>query len=136
MEDKGKYRDQLCKGRDDAQDGYDKAILSAAAGGLVVALGFVKTGASPIWPWLLLVAAASFAFSLLSVIHSFKTSGRSFDAAIAQVDSQVEDGLIYHETPGGPHTKTTERWNLMAFVALLTGIASLAVFVTLNLGRN
>jgi hypothetical protein len=84
----------LSKGRADAQDSCDKAIMSVAGGGLAVALGFVRPVSSPVWPSLLLAACGLFAFSLLGVVQSFRTSAKSFAKAMDQVDSQVDEDRI------------------------------------------
>lgn len=129
------YRTAICEGRDAAQDAYDKSILTVAGGALAVALGFVKTGGPPDSKWLLAVACALFAISLLSIIYSFKASRHSFDAQLAALDNRVDSEAVRRMRPGGKHSGLTEFLNTTAFVCLVFGIAALATFVIGNLGR-
>lgn len=134
-EDKEKYRDQLCEGRDEAQDAYDKAILTLSAGGLGLAIGLVRSEAPPQYLVLFMTACASFAAALLSMVYSFRVSLRSYDAALAELNGQGGKGSTYRERPSRRHAKSTERLNKTAFAFLVVGIVSLGTFVAVNLGR-
>jgi hypothetical protein len=139
------HRTTLRVGSEQAQDSYDKAVMSIAAGALGIALGFIKPQGQPVWKGLFLFACACFILSLIAVLYSFWCSRKSFDKELADHDSKTRESYARLEgvekaedacgRPGGGYARVTEFLNVSAGCTLVAGLAALSVFVVKNLGE-
>jgi hypothetical protein len=131
------YRDWLIKCRHEAEQNYDKAVMTLSGGALGIAIGFLHGSAERNLElvWCLVASWVFFGLSLFSTLVSFRMSSRAYLRAIAQVDNQVDVDCIRREGPGGRYTRATEALNWAALVALLAGVIFVAIFVSRNIHR-
>lgn len=126
------YRTWLVSAEQKAQEDFDKTILSLSGGALGISFVFLKDviGSNPIsQPSLLLGAWLAWAFSTFSVLTSYYLSHLALRRAISQVD----DGSIYSQAPGGPFARLTAILNASGAVLFLVGVCCITAFAGCNL---
>jgi hypothetical protein len=120
------YRDHLVSARENASRDYDKALLTLAAGALVISITFIHNIAPhPKDTGFVLVTWVLFAATLVAVVTSLLTSQRELLSAIKDHDA----GKVADNQRGN----VTTVLNIVAGVAFLLGVASLIVFALFNL---
>ena len=127
-----KYRDLLIKAEQQAQENYDKTVLSLSGGALGISFAFIKdvVGDHPlVCPNLLLAAWASWGLSVTMALFSFYFSFHALRIALHQVNS----GAIRDETPGSGFSLVTVTLNALAGALFLAGVILIVIFVANNL---
>jgi hypothetical protein len=120
------YRDHLVSARENASRDYDKAVLSLAAGALVISITFIHNIAPhPKDTVYVLVAWVLFAVTLVIVVVSLLTSQSGLLGAINDHDA--------HKDPGMQRQKLMTALNIIAGATFILGVVSLIVFAVLNL---
>ena len=126
------YVRQLIDSEKDAQDNYDKTILSLSSGALGISFAFIKdiVGTDPISnPSLLILAWICWVISMTSVLYSFYVSNRAFRKAI----DQAYKGHIFDEHPGGVFEKITNVLNVLSGSLFVVGLILIIIFVNYNI---
>ena len=127
------YRKWLVETEHQASRDFDKAIMTLSAGALGISIAFVRDLApQPVLhsvKWLG-YAWASLSLSLLAILISLLISQFALRRAIGQVDK----GTIRTEHPGGLLATLTVILNILAALALIAGVGSLAFFALANVG--
>jgi hypothetical protein len=120
------YRDHLVSARENASRDYDKAVLTLAAGALVISITFIhniaphpKDTAFVLAAWLLLAA------TLVIVVISLLTSQSALLGAINDHDA--------HKDSGKQRGMLMTVLNIAAGSTFILGVVSLIVFAVLNL---
>jgi hypothetical protein len=123
------HRQHLVQARENASRDYDKALLTLAAGALVISIAFIHNIAPHpkdigfvIATWIL------FSVSLVSIVTSLLTSQRELLAAINRHDKGIPDVRPESKSP-------TNLLSIIAGVTFLMGVVGLVVFALLNLNR-
>jgi hypothetical protein len=131
------FRQFLCECRKDASDERDKAVMAGAGGALALTIGFLRgTPSAPLLhPWLLALALISLALSYGAVLWSFWYSHKSYDLAIAVVDSDIEDARQKHAAARDTASRVTNWLNAGAVALLCVGVGALAFLFWFNYGR-
>jgi hypothetical protein len=131
------YRAEVKAGRDDAQDSYDKAIVTVSGAALGIAVGLLGTTggkADPPFKWALVASWFFFGLSLVSTLVSFQTSAASFGKQLDQVDKGVALAVLRQQKPGGWWSAATGFLNKTSWISLLIGIVLVGMFVATNMG--
>jgi hypothetical protein len=127
-----KFRDLLQQYAADAQDAYDKAVLTLSGGALGVSFAFIKdvVGTGPLHHWEWLVAAwSAWVLSTASKLWSFYSSEAAMQAAIDKWDDGEREwkGLLT-----APNLWTTIL-DKVAGVSFVLGVIAMGVFVVVTL---
>lgn len=131
MDPLAQYRKWLVETEHQASRDFDKAITTLSAGALGISIAFVRDLVpEPVlhsvkWlgsSWVLL------SLSLLAILISLLISQFALRRAIGQVDK----GTIRTELPGGLLATLTVILNILAALALIAGVGSLAFFALAN----
>ena len=129
------YRKWLVAAEQKSQEDFDKTILSLSGGALGISFVFLKDVIGPL-PILqsgfLLAAWLAWAFSTFSVLTSYYLSHLALRRAISQVD----DGTIYMQPPGGVFARWTAILNATGAVLFLVGVCCITVFAGSNLSSK
>jgi hypothetical protein len=126
------YRATLLELRREAQNNYDRYLLSLSGGALGLSIAFIKdiVRTNPaLGVTFALVAWGLWTLSLLAVLASFFTSKQALDLAIRQVDNEPRSDSRL----GGKFDKATAVLNLIAGLSFLVGTGFFVYFVSLNL---
>ena len=129
------YRKALVAAEQKAQEDFDKTVLSLSGGALGISFVFLKdvVGVNPIaHPSFLFLAWVSWAFSTFFVLASYHLSHLALRRAISQVD----DGTIYDQRPGGVFANWTAFLNGSGAVLFLTGVCFITLFAYSNLSNK
>jgi len=131
-DDLKQYRSDLIEAEKQAQEDYDKTILTLSSGALGISIAFIKNivGEGPIvapgflyWAWICWGA------SMASILVSFYTS----HLALRREIRNLSEGKTIEDTPGGIFDKITAILNPLSGVLLIVGIILIALFVANNL---
>lgn len=126
------YREKLLELEQQAQQSYDKTIVTLSGGALGLSLVFYEkvAGATPEGAVFLFLAWGSWALSLLCVLFSFYFSAKALRKAVEQVDR----GQIFSDEPGGASSQATRILNIGSGVFFLLGVLLMIAFAAINLG--
>jgi hypothetical protein len=128
------YRKWLVTAEQKSQDDFDKTILSLSGGALGISFVFIKDIIGPhpiVHPGFLLAAWLTWAFSTFSVLTSYYLSHLALRRAISQVDN----GSIYSQPPGGKFARWTAILNAAGALLFLIGVCCITVFACYNLSH-
>lgn len=128
------YRRTLQELEQQAQQSYDKTVLTLSGGALGVSFAFVSNiiGQSPVlWPAWLVVAWVSWGLSVTAVLFSFFFSHLALRKAVDQVDEES----IHRVRPGGAFDCITAVLNATGGGLFFLGVVSMVVFATHNMMR-
>lgn len=129
------FRRTLLDARQQAQNNYDKHLISLSGGALGVSIAFINNiiGNNPIhyqncllWAWILWIV------SIVTILVSFFSSHRAIEKAIRQVDNRE----VYEKHLGGGWDKVTSTLNIISGVAFLLGMLLIIFFIYHNLGGS
>lgn len=126
------YRKWLVAAEQKSQEDFDKTILSLSGGALGISFVFLKDVIGPhpiLQSGFLLAAWLAWAFSTFSVLTSYYLSHLALRRAISQVDN----GTIYKQPPGGAFARWTAILNAAGAVLFLVGVCCITVFAGSNL---
>ncbi|HET7833820.1 MAG TPA: hypothetical protein VFK88_12740 [Gallionella sp.] len=126
------YRKLLVAAEQKSQEDFDKTVLSLSGGALGISFVFLKDviGPQPIVQQGFLIAAwLAWAFSTFSVLTSYYLSHLALRRAISQVDN----GTIYKQSPGGTFACLTAILNATGAILFLAGVCCITVFAVANL---
>lgn len=129
------YRKWLVAAEQKSQEDFDKTVLYLSGGALGISFTFVKdiVGSQPIvLSTLLITAWFAWAFSTFSVLSSYYLSHLALRRAISQVD----DGTIYKQPPGGRFACLTAILNATGAVLFLAGVCCITVFAGANISTK
>lgn len=125
------YRIQLIEAERSSQTAFDRTLLALSGGALGLSLTFVDrligpgTASRVELLWVSWIAwAASLAVMLLS--HYFST------LAMRKAITQLDEGTIFQETPGGAYDSVIKIMNPAGGVLFLVGVATMIVFAIAN----
>jgi hypothetical protein len=128
------YRALLRQAEKEAQEHFDKTVLSLSGGALGVSFAFVKDIVGPATPScsaLLFVAWISWGLSATAVLGSFYTGHLALRRALYQIETE-ESGALYTMRPGGPAAVVTAVLNAVAGSLFLVGVLFMTGFVWAN----
>ena len=125
------YRALLIAAEQQAQEQYDKTILTLSGGAFGISFAFVDkvAGANPVLTEWLLGAWLLWGLSITSILFSFFFSNKALRKTIEQVDEET----LYEETPGGHYTGITSTLNVLGGTFFFLGAVALVVFVYHNI---
>jgi len=126
------YRNSLISAKQNAQNSFDKHLISLSGGSLGISIAFIKNiigDKQIICSQYLLTSWILWTLSIALMLASFFTSRLAFDKAIYQVDNKT----IRKEHPGGAWDKTTSVLNALGGICFLYGLIFIIIFVSLNL---
>ncbi len=126
------YRAHLVESEKEAQADLDKTTLKLSGGALGISFAFLKNvvGAGPYELAICLpIAWSAWGLSMALVLLSFYASSHSLRQAISQVD----EGTIHTEKPGGWYDSATKWLNGLAILFFFVGLSSMLSFVYSNL---
>lgn len=129
------YRKWLIAAEQRSQEDFDKTVLSLSGGALGISFVFLKDviGHQPlVLSGFLLAAWLTWAFSTFSVLTSFYLSHLALRRAITQVD----DGTIHKQQPGGIFACLTAVLNATGAVLFLVGVCCITIFAGANLSTK
>ena len=129
------YRKWIVAAEQKSQEDFDKTVLSLSGGALGISFTFLKDviGSQPIaLSGFLLAAWLTWAFSTFSVLTSYYLSHLALRRAISQVD----DGTIFKQPPGGVFAHLTAVLNATGAVLFLVGVCCITVFAGANLSTK
>lgn len=129
------YRKWLVAAEQKSQEDFDKTVLSLSGGALGISFVFLKDVIGPkeiMLSGFLLAAWLGWAFSTFSVLASYYLSHLALRRAISQVD----EGTIYKQTPGGMYRCLTAILNATGAVLFLVGVCCITVFAGANLSTK
>ena len=129
------YRKWLVAAEQKSQEDFDKTVLSLSGGALGISFVFLKDviGPHPIaLSNVLLGAWFSWAFSTFAVLASYYLSHLALRRAISQVDN----GTIHEQPPGGAFATWTATLNAIGAVLFLAGVCCITVFAGANLSSK
>lgn len=129
------YRQWVVAAEQKSQEDFDKTVLSLSGGALGISFVFLKDviGPHPIaLSGVLLGAWFSWAFSTFSVLASYYLS----HLALRRTISQIDDGTIYEQLPGGAFAKSTATLNAIGAILFLAGVCCITVFAGANLSSK
>jgi len=129
------YRKWLVAAEQKSQEDFDKTVLSLSGGALGISFIFLKDVIGPkpiVMPSFLLAAWLVWAFSTFVVLTSYYLSHLALRRAITQVD----DGTIYNQPPGGKFARLTAILNATGAVLFLVGVCCITVFAGVNLSTK
>ena len=114
-----------------AQEQYDKTILTLSGGAFGISFAFVDkvAGANPILTGWLLGAWLFWGLSITAILFSFFFANKALRKTIEQVDEES----LYEETPGGHYTWVTFTLNALGGAFFFLGVVALVVFVYHNI---
>lgn len=126
------FRKTLLAARHEAQNSFDKHLISLSGGGLAVSIAFIHNviGGKTIqdadcllWAWILWLSSITF------ILFSFYTSRIAYDKAIKQIDADT----IHNEIPGGKWNRFTAFLNFLAILSFIAGTSLIIIFASNNL---
>ena len=126
------YRSDLIEAEKQAQEDYDKTILTLSSGALGISIAFIKNiiGEGPIvapgflyWAWI------CWGGSMTSILISFYTS----HLALRREIRNLSEGKTIEAKPGGIFDMITAILNPLSGALLIAGIIVMALFVANNL---
>ena len=127
------YRNLLVEAERQAQESFDKTVLSLSGGALAISFAFITDviGDDPIRnPVFLILAWLSWGLSLTFILSSFYFSQRAFRYAVGQVDrNEVYDQNVI----GGKSARLTQWLNGLAGLLFIVGVICISFFVSFNL---
>ena len=129
------YRKWLVAAEQKSQEDFDKTVLSLSGGALGISFVFLKDVIGPqsiVLPIFLLAAWLTWAFSTFSVLTSYYLSHLALRRAISQVD----EGTIYQQPPGGDFARWTAILNAIGAILFLLGVCSITIFAGTNLSSK
>ncbi len=129
------YRKWLVSAEQKSQEDFDKTVLSLSGGALGISFVFLKDVIGPqpiVLSGFLLAAWLAWAFSTFSVLTSYYLSHLALRRAISQVD----DGTIFKQPPGGVFACLTAMLNATGAVLFLVGVCCITVFAGANLSTK
>ncbi len=125
------YRRQLVDIEQKSTEAFDKAVLSLSGGALGLSIAFLNNTNAPnaseranflLGAWILWAA------SLILTLISFWSSSRAMQMAITQLD----EGRLAQEHPGGIWDRSTKLLTPLAGVGFIGGVVLMIVFVHSN----
>jgi hypothetical protein len=129
------YRKWLVAAEQKSQEDFDKTVLALSGGALGISFVFLKDVVGPqpiVLPGFLLAAWLTWAFSTFAVLTSYYLSHLALRRAISQVD----DGTIYKQPPGGAFACWTAALNAIGAILFLVGVCCITVFAGFNLSSK
>ena len=127
-------RKQLDQWDKDASELRDKSILAVAGAALGISVTFVWEIPTAVnWLWILAVAWASLTASVLTMVASIGRGRAAVRHMMAEIDNAAKSHATSTVTKGGIANRATDWLNRMAFVTLIIGVISMALFVICNL---
>ena len=123
------YLASLERLREEAQEGFDKAVLTLSGGALGVSFVFVKdiVGNRPLsFTGLLLAAWMAWAASCAATLTSYFTSARTMGHAIKQIHKEQRTGE--QQNIDGFWNAATTTCNSIAGVGFVVGVVLMALF--------
>jgi hypothetical protein len=125
------YRETLIAAEQQAQQQYDKAILTLSGGAFGISFAFIDkvVGSAPASVSWLLVAWVAWGASITVALLSFYSSTLALRRAIEQVNAES----VYEDTPGGRFARATKLLNATGGALFFVGVVSLIIFVSKNL---
>ena len=128
------YRQTLQELEQQAQQSYDKTVLTLSGGALGVSFAFVSDiigSSSALWTAWLVIAWISWGLSVTAVLFSFFFSHLALRKAVDQIDAES----IHQERPGGSFDLVTAILNATGGGLFLVGVISMVIFATRNMMR-
>ncbi len=125
-------RNFLVQAKQKSIDSYDKSLLTLSGGALAISLIFIENviGASKMdVPLFLIFAWICWVNTITWTLLSFYLSHIAMKKTIKQVD----DGVIYDETPGGCYTCIISILNAVDGLFFIAGVILVMVFAVVNL---
>ena len=129
------YRNFLVQAKQKSIDSYDKSLLTLSGGALAISLIFIENviGASKMdVPLVLIFAWICWVNTITWTLLSFYLSHIAMKKTIKQVD----DGVIYNETPGGCYTCIISILNAVDGLFFIVGVILVMVFAIVNLNMG
>lgn len=129
------YRKWLVSAEQKSQEAFDKTVLSLSGGALAISFTFIKDIIGPesiVLTSLLIAAWLAWAFSTFAVLCSYYLS----HLALRQAITQVDNGTIYKQPPGGKFACLTAMLNAAGAVLFLVGICCITIFAAANLSSE
>ncbi len=129
---KTEYRQQLITLEQKSVESFDKTVITLSGGALGLSLSFLKDIVAPtgaVQPILLMVACGSWAVSLTFVLFSFWLSAKAMRKTISQLD----DGTLDKQRPGGIWDRATGSLTFLGGVTFVFGVALMSYFIYLNI---
>ena len=126
------YIKDLVESEKDAQDNYDKTILTLSSSAFGISFAFIKdiVGSDPLsYSYILILAWSCWLISMAFVLYSYFMSNRAFRKAI----DQAYKGKIYEEHPGGIFEKITDLLNILSGSLFVVGLILIIIFVSQNI---
>jgi hypothetical protein len=124
-DERAEERKRLLALHEKATDSFDRAIMALSGGALGISIAFIHDVAhNPRHKWVVGVAWAFFAASLLLILLSFLSSERASVRMVTQIDEDVD------EIPRG---KVTDFLNWGSAGAFILGVVFLVLFAWLNI---
>jgi hypothetical protein len=132
-DDLKKYRDTLLVTMRFLNESYDKMLIMLSGGALGLSITFLKDVvnlAKVKHAELIMLSWLAFIISLAAVLGRVLFGIEAYRKAISQVD----DGSIYNEKPGGIYACLTKCLHILSAASLLVGLLLIAIFSYLNVG--
>lgn len=129
------YRKWIVAAEQKSQEDFDKTVLSLSGGALGISFVFLKDVIGPqpiVLSGFLLAAWLAWAFSTFSVLTSYYLSHLALRSAISQID----DGTIFKQKPGGVFASLTAILNAAGAVLFLVGVCCITIFAGANLSTK
>ena len=126
------YRDLLIAAEQKAQEDFDKTVLTLSGGALGISFAFIKdiVGDEPITHVnFLLCSWVAWGISMMSMLMSFYSS----QIALRKTISQLDDGSIYQQSPGGWYSQLTAVLNALGAIFFIVGVILIIIFASYNL---
>jgi hypothetical protein len=126
------YRQYLVSAKQQAQNNYDKHLISLSGGALGISIAFIHNIVGNhilIYTGYLLSAWSLWTAAIALMLISFFTSRIAFDIAIKQVDT----GVVWKEHVGGVWDRITAVVNILSGLCFLSGVISIIIFIIHNL---
>ena len=126
------YREHIVRAEQQAQSDFDKTVLTLSGGALGVSFAFLRdvVGSRPADATALLVVAwTAWSTSCALVLVSYFLS----HLALRRTITQVDEGTIHRERPGGVFDRLTAVTNAVGGVLFVAGLVAMIIFVNANL---
>lgn len=126
------YRNFLIQAQQKSVESYDKSLLTLSGGALAISFIFIEKiiGESPMEvPLILIFAWKCWVITIIGTLLSFYLSHIAMRKAIRQVDDEV----IYQETPGGSYTFIISLLNAIDGILFNFGVILIMIFVIINM---
>ncbi len=130
--DLSEYRSTLVQAEQKSIESYDKSLLTLSGGALAISLVFIGNviGESAMEvPKILISAWICLGLTISFTLASFYLSHLAMRKAVKQVDDEV----IYTETPGGRYTCVISILNALDGSLFIIGMVLIGIFMAINL---